>query len=216
MARSRLHKRYVKQTFRSNPPLVTDILEQAVPGFASFAATRFVTRVVATQVAKRAPSLGKHAGAVASASSFLAAWFLAHRWKYTAKYHTPIVVGSMIAMLQSLIQLYLPMLGWMIADATPDMLASGETGASGVQDQQLARMQMQPTDEDPNEFVYNDLYDAGRYAGQGRASMKVQTPLSPQGKPNPPPVQQQQPDDQDIAMDDAIGSADLGVFANNN
>lgn len=211
MARSRLHKRYVKNPYRPNPPLVTDILEQAIPGFASFAGTRFVTRVVATQVAKRAPSWGKHAGAVASVSSFLAAWFLAHRWKFTAKYHTPIVVGSFLATLQSLIQLYIPALGWMIADATPELLVAGDQQLV-AQDRQLAQLRMQPTDEDPNAFVYNDEYDAGRYAGaQGPGSMKIRTPLSPMGKENPPP----QPDDQEIAIDDAIGAANLGVFAPN-
>jgi hypothetical protein len=215
MARSRLHKRYVKhppRTARHNPPLFTDIAEFVVPGFGAFAATRFATRIAATQVAQRAPSWGKHAGAVASLASFAAAWFLAHRVKWLEKHHTPIVVGSAIAALQSIIQIYIPMLGWVVSDATPEFTAAAQ-GNLSVQDKQLAQMQLQPTDEDPNEFMYNDSYDAGRHSGpQGRASMKTGAiPPATQGGP----VQQTQGDDvSDLAIDEAIGQANLGVFAN--
>jgi hypothetical protein len=40
---------------RRNPPLSTDVVAQIIPGFAAFAATRFVTRTAATQIAKRWP-----------------------------------------------------------------------------------------------------------------------------------------------------------------
>jgi hypothetical protein len=218
MARSRLHRRYVKKTFKANPPLFTDLVEFVVPGFGGFAATRFVTRVAMTQVAQRAPSWGKHAGAVASVGSFLAAWFLAHKWKWLEKWHTPIVVGSAIAAGQSLLQIYAPnLLGWIVSDATPDVSAtSASQAAISAPDQQLAQLQLQPTNEDPNEFMYNDSYDAGRYSGShGPSSMKV-GPVPP-GKTGPP--QESPPaagDLADLAIDDAIGSANLGVFANAN
>lgn len=218
MARSRLHRRYVKA--KHNPPLVTDLAEFVLPGFGGFAAARFVTRCAATQVAKRAPSWGRHAGAVAAVGTFGAAWFLAHKWKWLERWHTPIVVGSAIAALQSLIQLYLPMIGWMVSDATPE-IAAGSAAVPSVQDRQLAQMRLQPTDEDPNEFVYNDAYDPGRYAGQnGPASMKigalppvagkgVQAPQQPDGGAG------QGVDPTDLMLDDAIGTANLGVFQTN-
>jgi hypothetical protein len=211
MARSRLHRRYVKKTFKANPPLFTDLVEFVIPGFGGFAATRFVTRVAMTQVAQRAPSWGKHAGAVASVGSFLAAWFLAHKWKWLEKWHTPIVVGSAIAAGQSLLQIYAPnLLGWIVSDATPELAAGTAQAALTAPDQQLAQLHLQPTNEDPNEFTYNDSYDAGRYNGQqGPGSMKV-GPLPPNQPVQSPPAT----DGSDLAIDDAIGTANLGVFAN--
>lgn len=219
MARSRLHRRYVKNSgLKHNPPLFTDLVEFVVPGFGAFAATRFATRVAMTQVAQRAPSWGKHAGAVVSVGSFLAAWFLAHKWKWLANWHTPIVVGSAIAAGQSLLQIYAPnVLGWIVSDATPELAASAAQSAISAPDQQLAQMQLQPTNEDPNEFMYNDAYDAGRYSGtHGPSSMKVGAAVPP-----PPASGQAQPsaqgdDASDLAIDDAMGSANLGVFANAN
>lgn len=218
MARSRLHKRYSKNPGgKHNPPLFTDLLEYALPGFGGFAATRFVTRVAATQVAQRAPSWAKHAGAVASIGSFAAAWFLAHRWKWLARWHTPIVVGSAIAALQSLIQLYVPMLGWVVSDASPEIAATSAQNLS-AQDHQLAQHQLQPTDEDPNEFMYNDLYDAGRHTGaRGRASMKTGAAMPPPpATVTPGPAERQADDADDLAISDAVGEANLGVFANAN
>ena len=100
MARSKLHRRYRKRRNpdssgpRANPPLFTELAEFIGPGFAGFAATRFATYLAATQVAKRKPTWGKPAGAAVSIGAFLAAWLLAHRWKWLAKYQTPIVVGA--------------------------------------------------------------------------------------------------------------------------
>jgi len=212
MARSRLHRRYVKKTFKANPPLLSDLVEFVVPGFGGFAATRFVTRVAMTQVAQRAPSWGKHAGAVASVGSFLAAWFLAHKWRLLEKWHTPIVVGSAIAAGQSLLQIYAPnLLGWIVSDATPELAAGAAQSALTAPDQQLAQLHLQPTNEDPNEFTYNDSYDAGRYSGQqGPNSMKV-GPMPPTNQPHQSPPAT---DGSDLAIDDAIGTANLGVFAN--
>lgn len=164
---ARLHRRYRKKKNPSpsapsrNPTAFADIVEFAGPGFAAFAVTRFGTRVIATQVAKHKPALGKHAGAVASVGAFFAAWLLAHRVKWLAKYHTPIVVGSAIAALQSLIQLYIPRLGWMVADATPELAAAPS------QSQQLGD-DVEVLDEDPEMYVYNDSYDPGRHSPRGQ------------------------------------------------
>lgn len=168
MARSRLSKRYKRRLrknpgtaprLRANPPLFSELAEFIGPGFGGFAATRLLTRIAATQIAKRKPSMGKHAGAAASIGSFLAAWFLAHRVKALEKYHTPIVVGAGIAALQSLIQLYVPKLGWMVADASPQI--AEEARAKQVRGPRPE--DVEPLDdEDPNMYTYNDSYDAGR------------------------------------------------------
>lgn len=203
MARSRLHRRYVKA--RSNPPLFRDILEFVGPGFAAFAATRFVSYVSATQIAKRAPKWGKHAGAVTAVGSFLGAWFLAHRVKFLEKYHTPIVVGAALAGLQSLIQLYIPQLGWMLADPTPEMAQQQELSVPS-----MSQMALQPTDEDPNEFVYNEAFDAGRMSPVKSPPIYQAPPKA--GPAKVPPTSAPAPDDMGI---DDLGDEDLGVFSQN-
>ena len=163
---SRLHRRYKRKYRRNppeggsprrNPPLASDLMEWIGPGFAAFAASRLLTRIAATELAKRKPSLGKHAGAAAAVATFLAAWFLANRWKAIAKYQMPLIVGSGLAALQSVVQLYLPKLGVLVADATPQIALR----------QQQARLSPRPedlvaVDDDPNDYVYNDSFDAGR------------------------------------------------------
>jgi hypothetical protein len=161
----RLHRRYRKRrknpeggSPRANPPLIQELGEFIAPGFVGFAATRFGTRIAATQIAKRKPGWAKHAGAVASISAFLAAWLLAHRVKALAKYQMPIAVGAGLAALQSIIQLYIPKLGWIVADASPEMQAMPIATAPA----QLPAG-LQYVDEDPAHYTYNDAYDAGRY-----------------------------------------------------
>lgn len=209
MARSRMHRRYTRNPGtpapkKNNPPLFTDLLEFVGPGFASFAATRFATRITSTQIAKVRPNLSKHAGAGISVAAFLAAWFLAHRVKWLEKYHTPITVGAAIAALQSLIQIYVPKLGWMISDASPEIDAA-------VAAPQLAAAResadLQPVDVDPNEFTYDDSYDAGRYSKTGYKPGQS-PPIMNRGDGN------DEADISDIAMDDAIGQGgNLGVFS---
>lgn len=219
MRKTRVHKRYInkdKPRYKHNPPLFTDIVEFVGPGFASFAATRFLTGVVTSQISQRAPSWGKHAGAVASVGSFMSLWLFGHKVEWLERWHTPIVVGSAIAALQSLIQLYIPSMGWLVSDAQANLPSSTATSALTAQDQAVANMGLVSTDEDPSEFVYNDSYDAGRYSGQmGQGSMKTGMP---RGHTHGvvPPTQQPPSDNPDMAIDDAIGVANLGVFASTN
>lgn len=197
MARSKLHRRYTRNpgSLRSNPPLFTELMEFVGPGFASFAGTRFLTYVATTQVGKLKPGLSKHVGAAVSVAAFLSAWFLAHKVKWVEKYHTPITVGAAIATLQSLIQIYLPRIGWMVADATPQLAAPVDMNT------QLAQANLTPINDDPNEFTYDDSFDAGRL-----------TPMP--GKP--PSSSGGTTGDFADLMDDAIGNVNLGVFSAQN
>lgn len=207
MRRSRLKRRYSKakrnpapSRYTPNPPLLTELAEWVGPGFGGFAASRFVTRVASTQIAKRAPSWGKHAGAVGAVATFLLAWQLANRVKFLEKYHTPLVVGSAIAAIQSLIQLYLPSLGWIVSDATPELAAGQSLAVAPAQNPNLLA-----TNSDPNEFTYDDTFDAGRYGHP----TPVQAGTGPGGPAQAPS------DMADLAIEDAIGAANLGVFAGN-
>lgn len=159
-------RKQAKSGFKSNPPLFTDLWEFIGPGFGGFAITRFTTRVAATQISKRWPKMAKHAGAIASVGSFLAAWWGAHRVKWLEKYHTPIVVGSGIAAIQSVIQLYLPRLGWVVSDASPDIAAQQTQTvpvANGTQPVATDDLDL-VSESGEGWYTYNDAHDAGRYA----------------------------------------------------
>jgi hypothetical protein len=168
---------------KRNPPLSTDVVAQILPGFVAFAATRFVTRTAALQIAKRWPKYAKHAGAMASIGTFATAWLGAHRVKTLEKYHDMIVIGSGIAAIQSLVQLYLPAFGWVVSDCSPQLgaapaqkLLAAQTAAQ-QQQQQLsgagrpARIPQGFKPTTANEwFTYNDAYDAGGYRGKTEAA----------------------------------------------
>jgi len=200
---------------KRNPPLATDLVAQIIPGFAAFAATRFVTRVAALQIAKRWPKHAKHAGAMASLGTFAAAWFGGHRVKMLEKYHDMIVVGAGVAAIQSLVQLYLPSVGWMVSDCSPELHAGAHpkqlTAASllphsaAAAEAAAAPLPQGFRETSANEwFSYNDSYDAGIHKGQ--------TPA-----PDPSPLTSAFPDDQQIdellsGDDDGIGDSS-GIFS---
>jgi len=173
------------------------------------------------QVGKRFPKFGKHAGAAASVGSFLAAWLLAHRWRPLEKYHTPIVVGAGLAALQSLVQIYLPRLGWIVSDCTPELaqgtdpnaaaLAAGDQNAAAlaagdqpdfeaIDEGELERMS-----QESGWYSYNDARDPGQYASAPRAKKSA-----PQQKA----AQQQatvQAENGDVF--DVLDDEDGGIFA---
>lgn len=197
MARGRLHKRYRRRRFRdnpaprSNPPLLQDLVEFIGPGFAGFAATRFLTRMAMVQIAKRKPSWAPHAGAIASLASFFAAWFLAHRVKLLERFHTPLVVGSGIAAGQSLLQIYAPnKLGWLVSDASPEVyqLSAGAPDGSmpmiaSGNGQSPLPAGAQATSDDPADYVYDDRYDAGIFGNGYSGGHRSPPPSSGPGGP---------------------------------
>lgn len=204
----RLHRRYKKNPGtlapKANPPLVSEIGEYILPGFAGFAATRLMTRIAATQVAKYKPDLAPHAGAATSIAAFLAAWFLAHRVKFTAPYQQPLVVGAGLALIQSLLQLYFPKLGWIVSDATPEIADAANGAAIAAQPQllttpngvQFRAQDVQPIHADPNEFTYDDSYDAGRMSREPASQQSDADALA------------------DLELDDTMPQA-AGIFGGN-
>ena len=187
---------------KRNPPLSTDVVAQIIPGFAAFAATRFVTRTAAIQIAKRWPKYAKHAGALASVGTFAAAWLGAHRVKTLEKYHDMIVIGSGIAAIQSLVQLYIPQFAWVVSDCSPQLGAAAPSRPllAAVTSQQLAgtpaRIPQGFKPTTANEwYQYNDAYDAGSYKGKTEA---VQ-----------PPVPGESAEEPDMQISDLLDNSDL-------
>jgi len=183
---------------KRNPPLATDVVEYMLPGFAAFAASRVATRMVTSQIARRYPSMVKHAGAIAAIGTFAAAWLGAHRVKALAKYHHPIVIGTGLAAAQSLLQLYLPGLSKLIGEPLPTELPA--PASRPVATQQIAAEAPVPVGFTPTTasewYRYNDAYDAGSYKG------KVEVPSA---QANPPPT----PDPEESQISDLLDNSDL-------
>lgn len=207
---ARIHRRYTKKKKNPssspsrNPTAVRDLVEFVGPGFAAFAVTRFGTRITTQVVAKYKPSLGKHAGALTSVGAFVAAWLLAHRVKFLHKYHTPIVVGAAIAALQSLIQIYIPRIGWMVADASPELAAATAPAQTPADVTVLEG-------EDPEAYVYDDRYDPGVHGTQT------------QHQQYQPPSQPSQPQSSSVSGDDLMDlemeteeAQTMGIFGGQN
>lgn len=103
---------------RANPPVLADLTHVVLPGFGTYAATRFLQRIAYTVALKRWPRAAKHVYALAGVAVFGGSWLLAHRFKQVAKYHDGILVGSGIAAAQGVAQSYLPKYAWMASDVT--------------------------------------------------------------------------------------------------
>lgn len=169
--RRRLIKRYRRNpdspssTARAMP--VGELWGWIGPGFGAFAAARFVTYLATGQIEKRKPAWGKHAGAIAAIGTFVAAWILAHRVKWLKGFAEPIVIGTGIAGAQSLVQLYLPKVGWMLGDPTVASSDAAALDASGIQQLPAG---FSVVDDDPTAFEYNDAHDPGIYAQPQQAA----------------------------------------------
>ncbi len=199
-------------SFKSNPPLATDLIAYAIPGFGGFVATKFIANLAAAQIAKRWPQYARHAGAVASIGSFLSAWWLGHKVRWLERWHSPIVVGSAIASAHNLVQLYFPdKLSWIVG--SPKQAAIASAVATQQQQQQAIAAQQQAESaafalpdhleevhDDPSWYTFNDAYDAGRYKGTPAAVAAVTAQIENQ---DPLPVD-----------DEEIGLA-TGLFADN-
>lgn len=219
MARKRrsLHRRYRRRSReggdrpapRSNPPLLSEIGEFVLPGFGGFAASRLLTRMTAVQIAKRKPAWAKHAGVIASVGSFVAAWWGANRIKALEKYHTPIVVGSALAGLQSIIQLWIPQLGWMLDVDTGENHDELQVQAAATQ-KFIQEAQLKPVNEDPSWFTYDDKYDAGRYA---TASGPAPTAAPQPGMGSTKAAQEDALlEELGVAMGGGGGAVNMGIF----
>lgn len=205
---SKLARRHRRRKFKKNPsspkrnpPITSDLIHWALPGFGGFAATRALTAIIQRMIAKKAPKYAKHAGALASLSSFLGAWFFGHKVKMLAPYHSPITVGSAIATGQSLLQIYFPnKLGWIVSDASS---SAPRPAIAAAPQQQALPDHLEEIHDDPSWYTYNDAYDKGRYAGSlGKAPPQEQITSPPADEA---PIDDVQQGDEDLAA---------GIFGN--
>ncbi len=211
MARRRLQKRYNNRrnrssgepAYRRNPGELMEIVGTVLPGFGGFAATQLLTRMATVQTARRKPSWAKHVGALVSVGSVALSWWGAPKVKQLEKHSTAITIGAAIAAMKSIIQLYIPKLGWMLGDPTPE---AADMAIPATQQQQIAATvsKLTPIDDDPAFYTFDDKYDAGLYANQT-------------GAPSPAPssaATKAAKEDQILADLNLDDSSNLGIFSN--
>ena len=157
---SRLARKYKKHKRSSGVPrknpsagMLAELGNEILPALAGFAGSRLVTRMLTIAINKKWPKAAKHAGAVSAIATFAAAWWGAHKVKFLEKYADSITVGAGIGAAATLLQTYVPKLGWVMSEVATTELAPPAPTPTG-----------EYADSDDSWGVYNDAFDGGRYS----------------------------------------------------
>lgn len=141
--------------FASNPLVPKDLLLKTVgPGIGAYALSRFLARIARVETAKRWPRMSPHLTALATVLVLLSAW-LGGRTKTLRPYQTGLMVGASIGAVQTLIQTYIPTLGWIFdAPNVAELPAPSSTALVGpVGDDEL---DIRGDDDDDDEPLDED------------------------------------------------------------
>lgn len=126
MAKSKLARYRSKRPKKKNPiteSAAVDFGMQVGAGFAGYTATRFAMRMMYSQAVKRWPQLAQHLGVLTSAVTATGVYFGTRYWDRAEEYNQSATIGAGIAVLQSIIQTYVPKLGWIVSDMDPSQYA---------------------------------------------------------------------------------------------
>lgn len=162
---------------KKNPSGFGDTAIVAGAGFGGFAVSRMTSRITTSALASRFPRLAPHAGVIAAAALFAAAWAWAHKikWWRVGDYAVPLTIGAGVGAAASVVQTYIPKYGWLLgldiavpeahqlpASQPQQPLPQGDSGA------------------DDNWYQYQDFTsDAGRYSAPESAIPEEQIPTEP-------------------------------------
>lgn len=145
MAKSKL-ARYRKKRPTKNPITESAFAEfglQVGAGFAGYTATRLLMRMAYSQAVKRWPNFAQHLGVLTSAVGATGIYFGTKHWEKIDDYHESATIGAGIAVLQSILQTYVPKLGWIVSDMDasqyvkpnlPEADLDELSGFSGIED----------------------------------------------------------------------------------
>lgn len=95
---------------------LTDAASLVLPGAGAYALSRVGGRVTYGLVAKKNPKVARHVGPLGSIAVWAGMWFASTKSEWLSQYTLPIVVGGGIAAVQTLLQTYLPVYGWILSD----------------------------------------------------------------------------------------------------
>ena len=120
-----------KHRRRRNPDRGGDVqlAQDIAVGFAGYAGTRFLARMVYSQAIKRWPKAAQYAHVAAGFVGAIGTYFGTKFVERAAPYHEAATTGAAIAALQGAAVL-LPRAGYVVADVSPEQYAGGNTSAT--------------------------------------------------------------------------------------
>lgn len=132
-------------------------------GFGGYAINRLVSRAVYSLVLKRQPRLAAHTLVGASALAVVGTYFISKYWRKVSDYHEHASIGSSIALLQAIMRTYVPRLGWVVSDVSPEQYKQASAprlSAKPAQAEDAAEEAEDVADEDlswgDDEFSWGD------------------------------------------------------------
>ena len=123
MAKSKLAKYKKRRKTKKKNPETSEAVELATnigAGFAGYAATRLISRMAYVQALKKYPKASKHIHVAATAVGAAGVYFGSKHWDKVDEYHEAAALGAGVAILQTAMQTYLPQIGWVVADVSPE------------------------------------------------------------------------------------------------
>lgn len=113
----------------SNPPSLTDITGLVLPGVAGYVANRFSAKLINGFVGGSLPAmLGKHVKPAVSTALGALVWWLSEKTELLKSHREGVVAGTGVAVLQSLLEAYMPAFGTMLGFGA----LSGGDGLDGL------------------------------------------------------------------------------------
>lgn len=152
-----------ERTPRSNPS-TTALMELGTTigaGAGAYAANRLGTALIVKVLGSRLGAIGKHLSPMASLGLAALIWFVAERWAALRRYGTSIIVGSGIAVVQTILNRYLPGIEVLLNSASVPLSLPKATGEYIEDDdddyslpgQQLARPALAPPDDESDDLL---------------------------------------------------------------
>lgn len=199
----------------------TGMAMMAIPGIGGYAVTRLGGKFARILIGQRVAGgkYAKHFGPLGSLGTLLAVLYAAQKWEKARKYQEPILVGSAIALFQSLLQTYLPGLVGLI-DGQPLLAAPAATGAvnafrrgmGGVQRGSKVRY-VSPGELESERTIYDEREDRAEADEVTSQSAQVADELPPDDSDEP--LSDESADIREFVQENAeLGDLYDGVFKN--
>jgi hypothetical protein len=118
--KSKIAKYKERRRPKPNPNEDVGVLYNLGAGFGGYAVVRLFARMIYSQAIKRVPKLASHVHFAAGVLGATGVYFGSKYWKRMSEYHEGALIGAGIALLQTGVQTYVPKLGWIVSDISPE------------------------------------------------------------------------------------------------
>jgi hypothetical protein len=116
----------------------SELANVAVPGVIAYGLGRTAGRIGYKLGKRKSLAVAKHTGPLASVAFAVGSSVAVSKIQYLSKWDMPIVTGAWIAALQSVVQTYMPMYGWILNDWHMDDVLPMATAEDGEADPRVA------------------------------------------------------------------------------